>query len=157
MLLLNLSTPPAAFITLANVLNRSLPLSFYASDFGAKASIYNLILETLAQKSPRLHQHLENQELGLEPDEYLASIFTALFTRNLTIDESTRLWDIYVFERDSVLISAAVALLLEREMSLLGTTTSEEVRHALESRITSDLQGKEDEWIARIVSVTTKS
>ncbi|KAK7752573.1 hypothetical protein SLS62_005541 [Diatrype stigma] len=152
LLLLNLPTPSAVFIALANILNRSLPLSFYASDSGAKTSAYNFVLETLSQKSPKLHQHLENRDLGLEPDEYLAATFTALFTQNISLDEATRLWDVYVFERDNVLISAAVALLLDREMTLLSANTSEEVRRALDYRSKSDSQGKEDEWMALVRS-----
>ncbi|RYP63715.1 hypothetical protein DL771_009140 [Monosporascus sp. 5C6A] len=152
LLLLNLPTPSAAFVTLANLLNRSLPLSFYACDFGAKTSAYKLVLEALGRKSPRLHQHLESRDLGLEPDDYLATTFAGLFTQNVSLDECTRLWDVYVFEGDSVLIRAAVALLMEKEMTLLGTNTSEEVRQALRDGGSQDRQGKEDEWMERVRS-----
>lgn len=140
-------------MTLANILNRSLPLSFFAADAGAKASAYQLVLDGVAQKSPRLHQHLTNPERELDPDEFLATAFTTLFTQNLPLDECTRLWDVYVFERDSVLISAAVTLLLGAEMALLSATTSEEVRSALDVRSQSDRQGKEDEWMAKVQAV----
>ena len=122
------------FVALANVLNRPLPLSFHASDQGAKASAYNLVLQTLGHKSPPLHNHLTKNVEEAKPDEYLGNLFTSMFTGHLAIDEAARLWDVYVFEGDALLVRAAVAFLLSREMSLLGTKTAEEVRSALSGR-----------------------
>jgi hypothetical protein len=152
MLLLNLSTPSAVFIAMANIMNRRLPLGFHASDMGARSSTHSIVLQTLAQKSPKLHQHLTSRDLGLDPDECLADVFTTFFTQYLNLDEVTRLWDVYVFEGDVVLIRAAVALLLESEMSLLGATTSTEVRKALEARGKTAEQGSGDEWIVKVRS-----
>ncbi|KAI6093438.1 TBC domain-containing protein [Hypoxylon rubiginosum] len=149
-LLLNLATPTSAFIALANVLNRPLPFSFCASDIGAKTSAYNLVLQTLSTKSPQLHKHLTSSELGLEPDEYLGGAFASCFTRNFSLDECTRLWDVYVFEGDAILVRAAVALLLDLEMPLLGASTSIEVRKVLENRSKSDQQEKVEAWMAKL-------
>ncbi|KAI8965317.1 TBC domain-containing protein [Daldinia sp. FL1419] len=149
-LLLNLPTPATAFISLANILNRPLPFSFYASDIGAKTSAFNLILQTLSTKSPQLYKHLTNQELGLDPDGYMGNIFTSCFTQNFSLDECTRIWDVYVFEGDAVLVRAAVALLLDTEASLLSAKTTADVRKVLDGRKTSDQQDKVDAWIARI-------
>jgi hypothetical protein len=151
-LLLNLSSPAAAFIAMANILNRPLPLSFYAGDAGGKTSTHNLVLQTLTQKSPKLHQHLTSKELGLAPDEYLADVFTGFFTLHLNLDESTRLWDVYVFEGDAVLIRAAVALLLESEMALLGAKTAEDVKQALARHNKVTEHGKESEWMTKVRS-----
>ena len=129
-MLLNLPTPVDAFVALANVLNRSLPLSFYASDAGAKSSAYNLLLQTLSHKSSSLHDHLV-QLPDHDPDFYLNSVFTSLFTSQLALDEATRLWDVYVFEGDAVLIRAGVAFLMRKEMSLLGTKSLVEVKEIL--------------------------
>ncbi|OTA55413.1 TBC domain-containing protein [Hypoxylon sp. EC38] len=149
-LLLNLATPAAAFVALANVLNRPLPFSFYASDVGAKTSAFNLILQTLAAKSPRLHRHLTNPELGLEPDDYLRDVFTSCFTRHFSLDECTRLWDVYVFEGDTVLIRAAVAMLLDMDVSLFDANSVTDVQRVIENRSKSDQREKVDAWIARI-------
>ncbi|KAK3320117.1 rab-GTPase-TBC domain-containing protein [Cercophora scortea] len=130
LLLLNLPTPTDAFIALANVLNRSLPLSFYACDAGATASAYNLLLQTLANKSPGLHDHIV-QMPDHDPQIYLADMFTSLFTSHLPLDEAARLWDVYVFEGDAMLVRAGVALLVRKEMSLLGTKTVTEVKDIL--------------------------
>ena len=115
---------------MANVLNRSLPLSFYAYDAGAKSSAYNLLLQTLARRSTSLHDHLVKLE-DHNPDSYLADIFTGLFTSHLPLDQAARLGDVYVFEGDAVLVRAGVALLLPKEMALLGTKTMAEVRAIL--------------------------
>lgn len=131
LLLLNLPTPTDAFIALANVLNRPLPLSFYASDAGAKNSAYNLVLHTLSQKSPALHQHLTKLTADRDPDAYLEPVFAGLFTQHLALDEATRMWDVYVFEGDPLLVRAGVALLLQREMALLGTRSVADVQAVL--------------------------
>ncbi|KAK9419602.1 putative Rab-GTPase-TBC domain-containing protein [Seiridium unicorne] len=149
-LLLNLPSPTMAFIALANVLNRPLPLSFYASDNGAKASAYNLLLQTLSTKAPQLHKHLTSTALAIEPEDYLLSIFTALFTQHLSLDECTRLWDVYVFEGDALLVRAAVALLMQREPALLAAGNSSEVLQALAEGAQKTLQGREDDWMQRV-------
>jgi hypothetical protein len=156
LLLLNLPTPTDAFIALANVLNRSLPLSFYASDAGAKSSAYNLLLQTLSHKSTSLHDHLVQIE-DHDPDVYLAEVFTSLFTGHLALDEAARLWDVYVFEGDTVLIRAAVALLLKNEMALHGTKSMAEVKAILNSTVDGVKvprvvagNGEEDQWMASV-------
>ncbi|CAM1512013.1 Fc.00g095260.m01.CDS01 [Cosmosporella sp. VM-42] len=134
LLLLNLPDSETVFIALANVLNRPLPLSFYASDQGAQASAYNLVLQTLGHKSAPLHHHLTENMEQARPENYLSNLFTGMFTGHLAIDEAARLWDVYVFEGDALLVRAAVAFMLSREMSLLGTKTAEEVRSVLSER-----------------------
>ncbi|KAJ4291415.1 hypothetical protein N0V88_006008 [Collariella sp. IMI 366227] len=158
LLLLNLPTPTDAFIALANALNRPLPLSFYAQDAGAKHSAYNLLLHTLLQKSPNLHEHLTHlPDHDHDPDLYLNDIFTGLFTRHLALDEATRLWDVYVFEGDALLVRAGVALLLQREMALLGTKSIAEVQAVLgmmsdggkSPRVVGG-SGEEEKWIKAV-------
>jgi hypothetical protein len=64
LLLLNLPAAPAAFITLANALNRPLPSALLASatsptaDLATLHTSYNLILTTLQHTVPSLHTHL---------------------------------------------------------------------------------------------------
>lgn len=156
MLLLNLPSPAATFIALANVLNRPLPLSFYTNDEGGQASAYSLVLQTLAEKSEPLHTHLTKGVKEADPGTYMQAIFASLFTRHLAIDEASRLWDIYVFEGDALLLRAAVALLLRKEMALLGSSTVDDVMKALvgdDSPRTDDSSaaigvGAADEFIA---------
>ncbi|RBQ89841.1 hypothetical protein VDGD_20544 [Verticillium dahliae] len=49
------------------------------------------------------------------------------------MDECARLWDVYVFEGDALLVRAATAMLLRQEMALLGTRDGDEVRKLVES------------------------
>ncbi|KAJ2969172.1 hypothetical protein NQ176_g8810 [Zarea fungicola] len=127
LLLLNLPDSETAFIALANILNRPLPLSFQTSDATAQVSAYNLVLRTLSHKSSALYEHLTSGIADLSPELYLNDVFSSIFTNLLAIDEAARLWDVYVFEGDALLVRAAVAVLLEREMDLLGSKTPDEV------------------------------
>jgi len=150
LLLINLPTPSSTFVALANILNRSLPLSFYTADPGAKSSAYNLLLQTLSTKSATLHNHI-TQLPEHNPDIYLDSIFTSLFTGQLALDQAARLWDVYVFEGDSVLVRAGVAMLLRREMPLLRTQNIEEVSTVLKDNHDEPSvvgrHGEEDNWM----------
>jgi hypothetical protein len=130
-------------------------------DAGAKNSAYNLVLHTLAQKSPALHEHLTKLP-DHDPDLYLEPVFAGLFTRHLALDEATRLWDVYVFEGDALLVRAGVALLMRHEMALLGVGSVDEVRKVL-SGTTGEAspeggkgprvvggQGEEERWIVAV-------
>lgn len=150
LLLLNLPSPAAAFTSLANVLNRPLPLSFHVSDPGAKTSAYNLLLQTLGHKNASLHSHLTSLPEH-DPDDYLGDMFTSLFTSHLALDEAARLWDVYLFEGDAILVRAAVALLLQREVELLGATTVGDVRVVLEgTKGAVAKSGQEERWIRAV-------
>lgn len=85
-------------------------------------------------------------------------MFISLFTDHLALDEAARLWDVYVFEGDSILVRAGIALLLQKEMALLGAKTVEEVKAVLETsstRSSTDApvvagSGDEDRWIRAV-------
>jgi len=151
LLLLNLPSAASTFTTLANVLNRSLPLSFHTHDIGATARIHNLVLDTLATKFPRLYGHLcathRDIRFDVQPDIYLNSIFSGLFTRNLDLDAVTRLWDVWVFEGDAVLVRAMVAFLGCAESKLYGANTSREVVSILNGVLET---GGEEGWMRAV-------
>lgn len=77
-------------------------------------------------------------------------MFTALFTQHLSLDGCTRLWDVYVFEGDALLVRAAIALLIEREGALLAATTHSDVLKALAEDGQKTVRGREDEWMVRV-------
>ncbi|WYZ42339.1 hypothetical protein EsH8_VI_000038 [Colletotrichum jinshuiense] len=154
LLLLNLPSPSATFIALANVLNRPLPLSFYAEDPGAKASAYNLVMQTLGAKSSQLKEHLTKDIAEGDADFYLGNFFMGLGTAHLAMDEAARLWDVYVFEGDAVLVRAAVATLIRHEMALLGVKSAGEAKKLIEGGANKDGRkavvgddGAEDRWM----------
>lgn len=113
--------PSDAFVTLANMLNRHIPLAFHVHDTTAMAQTYDLVLSTLNYKFTKLHDHLTSTAVGLKPEEYLDPIFRCLFAYHLPVEHVSRVWDIFVFEGDKALIRAAVAVLGKLEGKLYGT------------------------------------
>ncbi|KAK6344072.1 hypothetical protein TWF696_007719 [Orbilia brochopaga] len=151
-LLLNLSAADT-FQTLANLLNRQLPLSYYTQDEQQITNIYNAFLRTFQYKLPSLYQHI-HIKLQLPPPLYLEAMFTTLFTLHVPIDIVSRLWDVYAFEGDAFLIRTAVAVLTILEGRLYGT--AEEVVALLGWEGTGCMDkgewrlGKEDEFMAKV-------
>ncbi|KAI0146826.1 hypothetical protein GGR57DRAFT_282841 [Xylariaceae sp. FL1272] len=153
LLLLNIDTPASAFIALANVLNRPLPLSFYSDDPGARAAVSERVHKRLCRQSQRLYEHLQSPPVGSNFDLRLNDIFTTMFTRHLNLDDCTRLWDVYVFEGDKILLVATVALLLEKEMALLSAASEAEVKHVIEAAPQLGLQDNDGVFISRMKEV----
>lgn len=108
------------------------------------------MLQILSKKTPTLHMHLTSSKLAVAPEEYLGEIFTALFTRHLSLDECTRLWDVYVFEGDAVLVRAGVALLAEREARLIAAKTRSDIVQILAEDGQKAMQGREDDWMKQV-------
>ncbi|THV47040.1 hypothetical protein BGAL_0340g00100 [Botrytis galanthina] len=148
-LLLNLPDPSSSFQALSNILNRPLPLSFHTNDPGAISRVYDLFLTTLSQKFPRLHSHLTSEELNFNPDVYLRDTFVSLFTSSISFDNASRLWDVTVFEGDSVLVRAAVALFGSLESKLHSVSNDEEILEVFRGGIGAEGMGEED-WIAAV-------
>ncbi|KAL5121966.1 hypothetical protein ACEQ8H_000182 [Pleosporales sp. CAS-2024a] len=108
LLLLNLS-PPDAFTTLSNLLNRPLPLSFLVQDYNAMHAAYSTTLDALAMKHASLAARLET--LRVEPNEYLADMFASLFCSRLSVEHAARVMDLYAIEGDKIPPRVAVAVL----------------------------------------------
>ncbi|MCJ1474608.1 hypothetical protein MMC13_003268 [Lambiella insularis] len=149
LLLLVLPSPSLAFTLLANILNRPLPLAFLTGDNAGMTRTYDLILKLLATKFPRLHTHLFTN-LALSPGEILEPMIRSFFLyrgcpetdtdetlsprsvvslssatshtgRNgPTLDLVARVWDVMVFDGDTMLIRTCVAILGCLESSLYG-------------------------------------
>jgi hypothetical protein len=76
-------------------------------------------------------------------------MFESLFTEHLSLDNATRLWDVMVFEGDAVLVRAAVAYLIMKEVKLFGATDQKEVCR----EIREGLAGvSDDDWIKALRS-----
>lgn len=147
LLLLNLPTPAAAFTSLANLLNRPLPLSFHTCDSGATSRAYGLLISTLKTRSPRLHAHLTSPDLSLQHEIYLKPFFTSLFTSSLSLDNATRLWDVMVFESDAVMVRAGVAYLVALEGKLFGEESARGVYDVVRGGLGSM---REEDWIKAV-------
>ncbi len=149
LLLLNLPTPQSTFITLSNILNRPLPLSFHTHDQGATSRVHALTLSTLASKLPRIYNHLCSYDAFFHdnPEQYLDPIFSSLFTQFVDLDSVTRLWDVWVFEGDAVLVRAAVAIFTCLESKLYGATSKEDLLRIIRNGVES---GEEEKWIRAV-------
>ncbi|KAI9890008.1 MAG: hypothetical protein M1814_004524 [Vezdaea aestivalis] len=127
LLLLNMS-PEQAFSSLANLLNRPLPLSFLTGEHNGIARTYSITLSMVEYKYPRLHCHLFST-LKLSPEEVLEPLFRTLFCAGtggtVGLEEASRLWDIMVFEGDKAAIRGAVGVLGALERRILGRDESE--------------------------------
>jgi hypothetical protein len=106
--LLNMSASDS-FITLANILNRPLPLSFLVRDHAAINAAYDATLSALAKKNHSLSQRLAN--LRVEPRDYLFSMFNSLFCDRLSIEHAARVMDVYTIEGDKIPPRVAVGVL----------------------------------------------
>ncbi|GAB7337714.1 hypothetical protein MBLNU457_g2996t2 [Dothideomycetes sp. NU457] len=115
------STPAEAFIALANILNRPLPLAYLVQDRAAIDRWQSMVLTTLKHKIPALHEHLTSEKLGLCASEWLEPMLSTLFTRHADPDTASRIWDVYVFENDKILIRTVVGLLSRLESRLYGS------------------------------------
>lgn len=114
--------PPAqAFVLLANMLNRPLPLAFLVHDQVAMSRTHKYCLSTLKYKFTRLHDHLTNPAVGLAPEEFLDPMFRCLFAYHLSHEHVARLMDVFAFEGDKTLVRAAVACLGRLESKLYGS------------------------------------
>ena len=110
---LTFPSPPSAFLALANLLNRPLPLAFLTGSAPATKKAYSLTLGLLSHKLARLHHHLFST-LGLGAHEVLEPMMRTLFLGPLGgagVEIAVRVWDVMVFDGDSAIIRTAVAVL----------------------------------------------
>ena len=143
LLLLNLPTPQA-FITLANLLNRPLPLSFLVNDPNAIHAAYSTTLHALHKKSPALATRLES--LRVEPRDYLYHMFSSLFCSRLGVEHAARIMDIYTIESDKIPPRVAIAILLVLESSCMEGDKSAVEKILSERKIDIDV----DDFMARV-------
>ena len=161
LLVLTFPTPCRAFLSLCNLLNRPGPLAFLTGEPSGMARSYQLADALLLNKLPRLHGHLFTPEpsgLGLTHHEIFEPMMRTLFLgpgHGLGVELATRVWDVMVFEGDSIIIRAAVTVLALLEGSLYGE--KEDVLARLGWAGGSGAQawsiGDEDAFMARLRSV----
>lgn len=92
-----------------------------------------------------LHGYFTNK-LRLHPSAYLDRMFRSLFAVHMPLEVLSRVWDIYAFEGDIILLRAAVAVLWQLEPRLY--VDREEVLRTLTGE-EWDL-GKEDVFIKKV-------
>jgi hypothetical protein len=106
-----------AFTCLANMLNRSVHLSFYKMD--VELQQYASLFETLFKRIlPDLYAHFE--AIGLSTEMYLLDWFLTIFSKSLPLDLATHLWDIYLYEGQCFLFRAALGILKYLQTRILA-------------------------------------
>ncbi|KAH6612478.1 rab-GTPase-TBC domain-containing protein [Boeremia exigua] len=143
LLLLNLPAPQT-FITLSNLLNRPLPLSFLVHDPNNIHAAYSSTLRALSKKSPTLATQLET--LRVEPRDYLYHMFSSLFCGRLGVEHAARIMDVYTIESDKIPPRVAVAILLVLEGSCMEGDKAVVERALREKKIDMDV----DIFMARV-------
>ncbi|KAL9603335.1 MAG: hypothetical protein Q9219_001197 [cf. Caloplaca sp. 3 TL-2023] len=125
LLLLTLPSASATFITLANLLNRPLPLAFFTGDPAACAKAYSLVFALLEHKYPRLHAHLFSpEELNIHPHELFEPMLRTLFLGpggGLGIEATARVWDVMIFDGDAAVVRTVVGVMGWLEARLFGS------------------------------------
>lgn len=144
LLLLNLPAPEA-FITLSNLLNRALPLSFLLHDSAATLAAYGTTLAALQRKFPVLAARLA--ELRVEPSDYLFDMLSSLFTSRLEVESAARVLDVYAVEGDKIPPRVAVAIMGGFEGKCLSAKDANEVVQVMKE---DPLEGGPDEFMARV-------
>ncbi|KAF5095187.1 hypothetical protein D0Z03_001891 [Geotrichum reessii] len=140
--LMNL-TPLESFTALASTLNHSLCQAIYVRDESMLTSYYTSFLKVLNTKLPSLYNHFK--EIRLPPSAYLEPMLTTLYSQHVSIDITSRIWDIMFFEGDSFLLRVALGVLIKYEHKLYGT--QEEVLKVLGWDAARLDVGDEDDFI----------
>lgn len=129
-----------AFMTAANMWNRTIPMGFLLTTLRFRSqsqsadeeirtppqveSLYTQILRTMESKVPTLYTHFNG--LDLAPSSFLSPLLSSLFTDpKLGVEKMMRLWDIMVFEGDKTLTRGIIAILHKFEGRLLVASRTE--------------------------------
>ncbi|KAE8152588.1 hypothetical protein BDV25DRAFT_61803 [Aspergillus avenaceus] len=134
LLVLQFPSPASAFLSMANALNRSLPVAFLTLDRGAISRTYTLVSACLRYKFPRLATHL-TATLQLSEEDIWEPMFRSLLTNGLDLERISRVWDCWVFEGDRIMIRAAVAVLGCLQAQLFGFNKADDESRAAVKKI----------------------
>lgn len=143
LLLLNLPAPQA-FISLSNILNRPLPLSFLVQDANAIHAAYSTTICALSKKSPSFAHRLET--LRVEPRDYLGDMFGSLFCGRLDVEHAARVLDVYVIEGDKIppRVAVAVAGILE------GSCMEGDATHIAQTLRSRSIDTNVDDFMSKV-------
>ncbi|CCD71667.1 Rab-GAP TBC domain-containing protein [Caenorhabditis elegans] len=109
--------PYPAFISFANLLDRSLQSAFFGLKQPQMTEYFIAYDRYLEQELPALHQHLD--KLDVRPDLYLIEWTFAMYAKSLPLDVTCRIWDVYFRDGEEFLFKAALGILRMYEPKLL--------------------------------------
>ena len=116
-----------AFVCFMNIILSPNILPFYRLDeqnIKKRLDLFNIIFKI---NLPRLYEHFKENEIL--PEHYLLEWLMTLYTRNLYIDLSLRIWDIYMIEGLAALYMSAIVILTIHEKEYMEMEFSDIMNH----------------------------
>ncbi|GAA5878781.1 hypothetical protein JCM3774_005070 [Rhodotorula dairenensis] len=122
MLLLNMSRPEA-FVSLVNLIHKSVLRSFYSPDPQDREAYYRVFDTLLADHMPKVYANFSSQVV--RPSLYLAPWLSTVYIAYLPLDLATRIFDVFLLEGDSFAFRVALVLLQILEPRLFNPNLDE--------------------------------
>ena len=97
-----------AFVALMNITLSHNIIPFYRFDEHQIRKRLQIFKQIFYHNLPELCDHFEN--LDILPEHYLIEWSMTLFSKNLNIDISARIWDIYMIEGINAIYQAAIGI-----------------------------------------------
>lgn len=117
MLLLNMDTFEA-FRTLCNMLNRKCHMAFFQMDMKKIQGYKDVFIAMLQEYLPAIHTRFE--AIGVEPELFIFDWFITLYTRSMSLEIASRIWDVYFLQGEIVLFKTALGILRTMEKRIIG-------------------------------------
>lgn len=122
MLLLNMPRPDA-FVSLVNLIHKSVLRSFYSPDPQDREAYYRVFDTLLADHMPKVYANFSSQVV--RPSLYLAPWLSTVYIAFLPLDLATRIFDVFLLEGDSFAFRVALVLLQILEPRLFNPNLDE--------------------------------
>ncbi|GAA5975905.1 hypothetical protein JCM10908_005323 [Rhodotorula pacifica] len=122
MLLLNMPLPEA-FISLVNLIHKSVLRSFYSEDPQDREAYFRVFDTLLADHMPKVYSNFSSQVV--RPSLYLAPWLSTVYIAFLPLDLATRIFDVFLLEGDSFAFRVALVLLQILEPRLFNPNLDE--------------------------------
>lgn len=122
LLLLNMPRPDA-FVSLVNLIHKSVLRSFYSPDPQDREAYYRVFDTLLADHMPKVYANFSSQVV--RPSLYLAPWLSTVYIAFLPLDLATRIFDVFLLEGDSFAFRVALVLLQILEPRLFNPNLDE--------------------------------
>ena len=112
MLLLQMENPYDTFVAMASIMGRDdgALLQFYQMDLDRHEVRYAEFDNEFKAKMPDVYEHL-NDKLGITSKSYLLPWWMTVFSKYLSLELSTRVWDMYMLVGDPYLVNVSLGIL----------------------------------------------
>uniref|UniRef100_A0A7S1EQV6 Rab-GAP TBC domain-containing protein n=1 Tax=Timspurckia oligopyrenoides TaxID=708627 RepID=A0A7S1EQV6_9RHOD len=118
MLLLYLEPFPAFVLFVHMMSPASILAQFFSMEMPRLNSYFQLFQYLLRSELPVLASHLSSE--GIEPEMYFLNWVMTMFSRVLSLDATSRVWDMYFYEGDVVIYRTGIGILKLLQSSLLS-------------------------------------